>query len=483
MNRRTDDQVLDAVAGDFIAEQTNILPQVIVAARREKRVGRNIRITQYAFLSLVVAILVLVASVPQAASAMRRLFGFLPGIGLVDSSTAIRVLAGPVQQERDGITITIEQITALPDRTVIQYRISGIPQSAYPKHLPGSDPSVFQNACVEPLYIRLPDGKALTYTPYNAVSGTANVPEYQSSFTVEPVPASIDDVTLVMPCIDGTEQGGVPGNWEFDLHLTDAAGNAPLLPVSEIPSSVPAQPVTGSEPPSSLPAAKDELAVDTGIHLTLDRVVALPDGDLLYGSVQWDDTAPYSAVTLDTYRLTDAEGRQVPIMQVSPDPSQMPVLSIDSPAPKMVPFAFKVMGPVDQAGPATLTADSLSAALHISGADFVFDAGAAPSEGEQWLLNQDVQAGPYTIRVESVTRLADGYKFTFQNGPEIFCVDIYMPGTNGSPAQCGQDETRVHFDGDVPTGELTVVIATLDVTLSGSWQVTWQPPESAPIEK
>jgi hypothetical protein len=471
MNRRTNDQVFDAVAGDTITDQTDIMRKIMAVIEQENHSIYNTRIRRYAILTVMIMLLMAIIYVPSITSAMRQWFGFIPGVGMVDPSTPIRVLSEPVRLERDGVVVTIEQVTALPDRTVVQYQVSNIPQSAYPGNLPGSDSRGFQNPCVEPLFLRLPNGETLTYSGYNAISGTERVPEYQVSFTVDPVPDDINEATLVMPCIEGTEREAIPGAWEFNLHLLPMPEDMQLLAVDEIPSRSTTQTETLPEPVSNL--ATGHMGSHSGIHLVLDQVVPLPDGDQLYGKLEWDENVPYSLVEPDTYLLTDSHGQRIPIFQISPDLSQMP-----APGSRMVPLAFKLGGPVQGPGDLTLTVDRLTTNLPVQGSGFILDTDKAPNDNQEWLLDQDIEAGPYTIRVVSATRLADGYEFSLQTGPEIGCVDLYIPGTQGMSGMCGQGITRIQFNGDVPDGKLNVSIANLEVHLNGSWQVSWTPPET-----
>ncbi len=474
MNRRTNDQVLDALAEDFIPDRTDITAQILASLPKNDRVFSWQRTGRLAVIVVTLAVVALFASIPGAASAFRQWFGFLPGAGLIDGSAAVRVLKEPVLLERDGVTVTVEQVTALPDRTVIQYRVSGIPADAYPAHLPGSDAQGFQNACAMPAFIRLPDGTELTHTGYNALMGTMYVSEYETYFMLKPLPGNVSDFTLVMPCIEGTEREAVPEAWEFPLHLVPYAGDSALLPVSEPPT------LTGQgQTPVGLTALSTETNAEPlpnyGVRLVVDKVVELPDGDLVYGSLRWDELALYSLVEPESYRLVDAQGHQIRITQVSPDLSQMP-----APGSHLIPLAFKVSGPVLQPGKVTLTVDRLRAILPIKDAGFVLDTNAAQDENQQWPVNQDIQAGPYTIRAVSASRLDDGYQFTFQVGPEIGCVDVFIQGTNALKGTCGPGVTTAEFDGGIPTGKLTVIIANLDITLDGAWQAIWLPPEAAP---
>jgi hypothetical protein len=487
MNRRTNSQILDAVAGDFIVDQTNIAPKIMAVAVKENHLGRAIRISQYAFVSLMVALALLILSVPGVTSAMRQWFGFLPGVGMVDQAEPVRVLQEPVSLARGGITVQVRQVYALPDRTVIQYSVSGIPESAYPQNLPGSDTQGYKNACVEPIFLRLPDDKTLTYTGFNAVSGTRNVSQYEQQFTVQPVPADTDSVTLVMPCIDGTERDAIPGSWELPLKLVRATEQAQIIPVYSVSTIAPAVTETldpakpssgtpsGEMPETAIPAdgAFPAPVSQPGIRITVDQVIPLPNGDeIIYGKVQWDDQTPYSAVELDQYEIVDAQGQRVPYDLVSPDMAKMP-----APGDRFVPFAFQIKGAVEGRGPLSLKVHQMHANAHYQETGFTLDTGAAPSNHQQWQMNQDIQVGQYLIRVLTTTRLANGYEFTFETDPTVGCVDVYIPGANQVRVQCGKGMTKIEYDGPVPTGIVRIGIANLDVTLPGDWQATWQTPE------
>lgn len=488
MNRRTNAQILDAVAGDFIVDQTNIAPRILAVAAKENRLGRAIRITQYALVPLMIALALLIISVPGVTSAMRQWFGFLPGVGMVDQAEPIRVLQQPISQERGGVTVKVSQVYALPDRTVIQYAVSGIPESAYPKNLPGSDALGFQNLCVEPIFLRLPDGETLTYTGFNAVSGTRNVPQYEQQFTVQPVPAGTDSVTLVMPCIDGTERDAIPGAWELPLTLKQSTEQVQILPVYSVSTVAPAvsasgdatassdegSPSTGTPESSSLPATPIQAEdAEHSVWITVDQVVLLPNGDeLIYGKVNWDDQTPYSAVELDQYQIVDEQGQRVPYDLVSPDMTKMP-----APGDRFVPFAFQIKGAVEGRGPLSLKVRQMHANAYYQHIGFTLDTGAAPSNHQQWQIRQDIQVGQYLVRVLTATRLANGYEFTFETDPAVGCVDVYVSDANHVRGQCGHGMTKIEYDGPVPTGTLWIRIANLDVTLPGNWQATWQLPE------
>ena len=140
-----------------------------------------------------------------------KLFGYIPGVGIVNQSSPIRVLAEPVSITRDGINITVTSATLTGDRTQIEYRIFGVPQSAYPDR-----EDVI--GCYPQEYLRLADGTQLTAVNYG----------YQ------PIPADINEAVFVIPCIPNTLPGSAPENWEFPLQFVPAPADMVVMPVTEL---------------------------------------------------------------------------------------------------------------------------------------------------------------------------------------------------------------------------------------------------------
>ena len=58
---------------------------------------------------LVLLIIGLLVFSPQVVEAMRRLLGYIPGVGYVEQGPALRVLSAPVTVQKDGLTVTIEK--------------------------------------------------------------------------------------------------------------------------------------------------------------------------------------------------------------------------------------------------------------------------------------------------------------------------------------------------------------------------------------
>jgi len=58
---------------------------------------------------LVLLIIGLLVFSPQVVEAMRRLLGYIPGVGYVEQGPALRVLSAPVTVQKEGLTVTIER--------------------------------------------------------------------------------------------------------------------------------------------------------------------------------------------------------------------------------------------------------------------------------------------------------------------------------------------------------------------------------------
>ena len=59
--------------------------------------------------------------------------GYIPGVGLVEQDPSTRILKEPVSLTRDGITVSVNQAVITSTETRLDYGISGVPLSAYPK--------------------------------------------------------------------------------------------------------------------------------------------------------------------------------------------------------------------------------------------------------------------------------------------------------------------------------------------------------------
>ena len=224
-------------------------------------------------------------------AAVRQLFGYIPGVGIVDQSAPIRILAEPVVVTRSGITLTVTEATLSADKTVVVVNIKGVPLDAYPSS--ESDPG-----CPGTARLRLPDGTLLE----GGTIGGGNWSFFQSRLEFGSLPASVNEATLIVDCIGGTIPGKLPENWEVSMHFVPAPPEMTVNPVIEISPS----PVQTDQ--AGTPASSQSL-------LTLEKYVELEDGYILIGAFHTINLANGLTISgsdqTGILKITDANGQAV----------------------------------------------------------------------------------------------------------------------------------------------------------------------------
>jgi DNA-binding beta-propeller fold protein YncE len=381
-------------------------------------------------------------------AAIRGLLGYIPGVGIVDQSAPIRVLAKPVSQTREGITITVTSATLSSDSTHVEYRIFGVPRSAYPN-------SEDVHGCFGSDYLLLPDGTKL---------------ERMQDFP--PVPADVPHALLVIPCIGETLAGTVPENWALPLRFVPAPADLTVMPVLELSPS---------------PEVTSELLTTPGASLAapvmFDQVIETADGYILLGrfqpSVGQSEWAQVTGMPL----MHDATGARV--SYTIPNDIQPPEVNdglggygfafqfkaASLTYPLSITFPGVVIGPADPAASAQIE----------------FDAGSDPQPGREWPLNQRIELAGHAVTLVSIsTDARNGYAFKFDSGAEVYSVSVDI---EGHPANGGGGGGEMGVTGgtfytsldyiEVPTGKLTVDVSNLVLVKDRlAWEGQWSP--SAP---
>jgi len=483
MNKQKYAEIFDAAA-HRIPEDIDLGPRITAQITKKKGVLMSTR-TKALLVSVIVLLMISILAIsgPEIARAMKELLGYIPGTGLIDSSAPVRGIDEPVTQTQDGVRVTVAQVVADSQHTVVQFSLGGIPSSAYVRYYEDLGNA---EECDEHPVLYLSDGTRVdTVVPYIYDElpeyYVRNLPNYLFSWYFDAVPPDNDQVTLKMPCIRGTFSGSVPENWEFRLQLINTPSNLQITPVIQLPTPMPVE----NEP--TITPQNDEVASAPvpDIYLRLEQAVPVDDGGYrVYGNLSWEEDSPYDRVEMETYQWTDAEGQRLNYIILSPDPT---VWSQLSGGVHETPFAFQLYEPKNP-GPVTLNVTRVGVSMNVD-AEFSFDTGPASQVGQHWDLNQDLLVGGFRIRVVSATRLEDGYSFVFQsNEPalERFSVGIalkdslegnlviYGPGFFDT----GTAGSDLVFDVSIPSGMLTIKLITFGFDgIPGDWQVTWIPPE------
>lgn len=390
----------------------------------------------------VILIATLVIGPMRVYAAIRGLLGYIPGVGIVDQSAPIRVLAEPVSQTRAGITITVTSATLTADVTHIEYRIFGVPRSAYPDR---ED----VHGCFSSDYLLLPDGTKLE-----------RMQDYP------PVPANVPHALLVIPCIGETLPGTVPENWALPMRFVAAPADMTVMPVLELsPSPEVAQEVPaagGTQAPASV---------------FFDQVIETSDGYILLGRFEPAVEQGEWAQVTGMPQIRDASGAKV--AYTYPSDVREPEAESGSGGFGFA-YQFKAGGltfPLTVTFPGVIVGPADSQAS----AQFQFDAGADHQPGLEWTLNQQAELAGRTVTLVSVsTDARNGYAFKFQSDEDFYSLSVEIEGHpanggGGGGVTGGTLYASLDFI-EVPTGLLTVNVSNLVVIKSRtSWEGQWAP--------
>lgn len=429
-------------AGEFVSRLANQLH--LQAVRQEKRAVRSL-LFRPAFIASAVAAVLLIASIlyysPEAVyAAVCKLFGYMPGVGLIDENAPVRILKQPVSITRDGVTISVNSVILTADETQIDFDISGVPASAYADEEHASSCPLLEE------FMQLPDGTR------------------QDAFA--PIPAEIDHATFLLPCIFYTLPDTLPTNWEIPLEFIPLPPQATIFPVVEQPSE------TAVNPQST-----DGQSADESFTLAVDQFIAADSGYILMGSFHAASPEDGWMQITDAIQVEDANGQAVEYsvpedIQVVDDAiKQSPwVLQIDN-TQVVFPVTIRIPGNVY-----TLVDPSLTASLE-------FDAGDDPQFGQEWTMNQDIVLGKYHILLETIRASENGYTFKFKyhddaNGnitmPRVG-IEGFQPVGGGGGGGSGGGEANLNFK-SIPTGKLKLIFSDIYVVTDNiSWEVQWQP--------
>lgn len=410
---------------------------------------------------LLVLIIALLATSPTVVAAMKRLFGYVPGVGLVEQGSALRVIAEPIVVTRDGITLTVTQAIASPEKTIIAYKVENIPESALaPNYKEGETPPP---SCNLMDYLQLPDGTV--FAPSGGQGGSWFL-GFEFRETFDAIPVEVNSANLLISCLLNTSPGKAPENWIIPLSFVPAPPDMTVVPVIEVSPS----PAPTSEPGTDL------TTTPIPNPISLEKVIELENGYILIGSVHSVTTADGLITSPFPWnvRIVDANGQDVPYDYATD-------VDLSSGDGQSSPWAYKITGKA-QAWPLSISIDSMDATLPEHEARFEFDTGPAPQTDQQWTLNQDVRVGDYSVRVLNAVRTPDGYAFFFQADPVVTSVNVNIRGFDIAPAGgggggdgAGSLSSGVSYTGPIPEGKLTVVLDTVTILIPGPWSIQWQP--------
>jgi hypothetical protein len=420
-----------------------------------------------AFTALIVGLLV---TSPTVVTAMKKLFGYIPGVGVVETNSPLRVLAEPVSQTRDGITITVKEAVASADKIVVIFTIDNIPFDKLSHQ-------VDQPGCGMNVEMRLPDGTSLRSS---GGSGEGWGTGYKNTFTYAAVPANINEAVLVIPCIMDVLPGVLPENWELPLRFIPAPDNLTALPVIEYT-------------PSPQPNAVEKNPI------TISKVIDTGSTYILIGEFNppWA-SGPNPMPLASEMSVLDGNGQPAQWEYPQDVQNQQPS------NPNAQAWAIQIAKGFTP--PLAIQYSGRSSHPAKDPVQFEFDAGANPQPGEQWQLNKEfnVEGHAFTLTTVEVAvglrcNPINGYGFTFTSSDtsissvSVAGIDGYTiapvgngscgggGGGGGGGMDAGMGSTWGMSLGftEMPKGKLKVKLA---VDLYGDpqeWKLEWQPQDSS----
>jgi len=479
--------VLDDVAKDYIPNNTNLVPHL--AARLGKRSSLMKQIRTRPIMAMVIALLILLA-LSGVVYALGRAFGYIPGLGLVENNTGMRMLEEPASVTRDGVTLTIKQLLVYSDHIQMVYETSGIaPENiSYSAADGNTSPKAFcggtnigdyANTEGDPI-IRLPDGTRIErmggYDERYPENTYTNMPVFIAS-----VPADITDMTVTFKCIYGARLGTTPENWEIPVKL----------------KSVPAGTVIG-EPVLEVTPSASSSASDNGITISLDRVVPQDGKYLFYCSVVAENKGqPFSHTYPASAFLVDSTGQKVQLVDFRPPSIQETDQNWELQPTSQVAY-----------GPYKLVIQKIFAYYEADNVSFEFDPGPNPQVGQTWQLDQTLHLGGVDVKVVSAKMIekdltswgmsenTQGIEFTFQSADGITLIHqldimdgdaqhnmdgMVTPDSDPWSEPSTNISVRLFYEKGIPTDKIPVVIYKESVVVPGHWAFEWAAPEQTSV--
>ena len=419
-------------------------------------------------LVMIVMLITLVVGPQEVWAAIGRLFGYIPGVGLVDENEEFRVLAEPVSQTRDGVTVTVSSALLTTDKTVILFSTENVPWEAL-----SHEESV--HGCFFEPQLRLPDGDSLSIW-----QGGGGMGGYRFEFPS--ISQDVDSAVFFLPCLSETLPGLAPENWELPLRFVPAPEGMEVIPVIEVPLSA-----------ESTESEKQPITI----------LKALEIGDQYTLFIEFDPWASQDTAGDSSYwqlteqpRLADGNGAEVfylyPMNIEAPEPSN----------PGAQVFAFQFSKAITPPLSITFSGNQVSKLDEPRDFTVEFDAGADPLTQREWQINQSLRIGEYETILTSIIAHETGYSFNFDHGEnsdlhlgnahnvtvEKINIAGHTAAGGGGGGGGGGDSARVlgslHLDyKNIPTGKLTINITAQLYQYSEPriWKFDWAPSSMADL--
>ena len=476
MNIKDPVRVLDEISREHVPQDVDLMPGILAQIQKGSGNSMKPKTRRVVTILLIVSLLVvLFFSLPGVVSAMQKMLGYIPGVGMVDQSAPLRVLAEPVVDVREGFTTTIDSALLDAEHTVISYKVAGIFPAPNPG--PNGEPPV---VCGQSPELHLPDGSVLAGGSSDSVSTLTGF-SWQYSFP--PIPANANMASLVFPCVELMPVGQGPQNWEIPLRFVPAPPEMTVYPV--IDYTTPASPEMGTETPtppalsgsvSGSPTAEANASTKHGIQLRMENVVPLQDGYLLQARLDGRANPDVHRIMVDPHdvKVFDASGQEI-AFEMNDDRHD---------ANEGTPLGYQTAG-IYASGPAHLVVNAADVGYATS-VTFSFEPGNNPQPGQVWQLNKDLQVDGRRLRILTATEtsinageLGLDFEIVTTDGISSAVVTDTEHSTLGGGGN-GADPAGLFSYGftyanGLPQGPITLTVSEITTRWDGPWSVEWTP--------
>lgn len=459
--------ILEFIAGQHIPDDLDLFPAVFAQVSQRKTFMQTLRARPVLAVLIAVLALLLLTGV---AYAVGRSLGYIPGFGLVEQGTSIRVLDEPVSVTRDGITVTVTSAVSTAERTVIEFTVENVPWSAL-----SHNENV--GGCSGTATLQLPDGAVLMI---KEGSGSAQ----KTRFVYAPIPSEFNEVSVVLPCILDTLPGKAPEDWEFPLHFVPAPADMATAPVISVPS-----PASPASDPTGQGATRNSLYNSV---LRVDQFIPLEDGYYLLGHTEWADARITNLLPESwVMKAYDSTGQE---LALEPGDWQESGLS-----PQSNQWLFKLYGKSFD-GPVTLRTSWMYVefrqpivfTLNLESQGFDFSDSKLNTSYALDSIPLDMPGIQASATQATYIKQGDlsGFEITIQSDPALQNLSLTMEtgldisglaGISSSGGSSRDEKTGLVISKALTNARMSfpLELTARSATVIGTWETTWNPPISA----
>lgn len=436
-------------------------------------------------------VLILIVSViigPQnVLAAFRSLFGYIPGIGLVQASPQLRLLERPVEISRDGITLTLEKAAFDGNRLVVVYKTEGLSLQAANSQGEGA---VTGGVAA----IVLKDGTVFTQ---DEVSWRGWATGYRNRIVFHNIPKDTWDMTLFIHLLETMPEGAAPQDWQVKFHLSAAPPSLVMMPVYELetPTPMDQQPTGNPATPSAETGTMlGNAATSEGLQIVLDKVIEMEIGYLFQGYIDWENRPDTIQGGVDPYSIQIYNNGKL----VASEPAEP-----DVPVEHATQRYYWAKQTNSKALSGDVTIQLKDIIIHEkSDTPFQLDLGSSPQPDQIFKPNLSLTVNEKSL-VISTAQLkveADGttdlhiyfiadptFRFVSFSDPESYPSSRPAGGGGGGAGEPESIDSRANFEtafkyGRMPTGVRNLTIFEVVRNVPGTVELHWQAPMDESLE-